>query len=98
MKKVLVLNVVALTPRLLQYMPRLRKVVTDGYQAQLDTVLPAVTCTAQSTFLTGELPTQHGIVGDRNSTRLNSSHVAISYAHLCLHKHTESDPVAPVTP
>jgi len=64
MKKVLVLNVVALTPRLLQYMPRLRKVVTDGFQAQLDTVLPAVTCTAQSTFLTGKLPTQHGIVGN----------------------------------
>jgi predicted AlkP superfamily pyrophosphatase or phosphodiesterase len=28
------------------------------------TVLPAVTCSAQSTFLTGLTPRQHGIVGN----------------------------------
>src|SRR5207253_10114388 len=28
----------------------------------------------------------HGVVGDRKSTRLNSSHVAISYAVFCLKK------------
>src|SRR5436309_10890912 len=31
---------------------------------------------------------------DRKSTRLNSSHVKISYAVLCLKKTTERDPVA----
>ncbi|WP_299277961.1 nucleotide pyrophosphatase/phosphodiesterase family protein [uncultured Georgenia sp.] len=62
--KVLVLNIVALTPRLLEHMPRLRRVAERGYRATLDTVLPAVTCTAQSTYLTGLLPSEHGIVGN----------------------------------
>ena len=62
--KLLVLNVVALTPRLLEHMPRLRRVAERGYRARLDTVLPAVTCTAQSTYLTGLLPSEHGIVGN----------------------------------
>ena len=64
MTKVLVLNVVALTPQLLAHMPRLRRVAQQGYQAQLDTVLPAVTCTAQSTYLTGLTPSEHGIVAN----------------------------------
>ncbi len=62
--KLLVLNVVALTPRLLEHMPRLRRVAERGYRARLDTVLPAVTCTAQSTYLTGRPPSEHGIVAN----------------------------------
>ncbi|WP_152191583.1 alkaline phosphatase family protein [Georgenia satyanarayanai] len=62
--KLLVLNVVALTPRLLEHMPRLKRVAQQGYRAQLDTVLPAVTCTAQSTYLTGLPPSEHGIVAN----------------------------------
>ncbi|HLT84275.1 MAG TPA: alkaline phosphatase family protein, partial [Phototrophicaceae bacterium] len=64
MTKLLVLNVVALTPQLLEHMPRLRRVAQQGYQAALDTVLPAVTCTAQSTYLTGLPPSEHGIVAN----------------------------------
>ncbi|MEE6283277.1 alkaline phosphatase family protein [Georgenia sunbinii] len=64
MSKLLVLDVVGLTPRLLEHMPRLRRVATAGYEATLETVLPAVTCAAQSTFLTGLTPTDHGIVGN----------------------------------
>ncbi|WP_324650811.1 alkaline phosphatase family protein [Georgenia sp. H159] len=64
MTKLLVLNVVALTPRLLEHMPRLKRVAQQGYRATLDTVLPAVTCTAQSTYLTGTLPSEHGIVAN----------------------------------
>lgn len=60
----LVLDVVGLTPRLLQHMPRLRRVADAGFSAELGTVLPAVTCTVQSTFLTGRLPREHGIVGN----------------------------------
>ncbi|MBT2441393.1 alkaline phosphatase family protein [Streptomyces sp. ISL-36] len=60
----LVLDVVGLTPRLLQHMPRLRALAGSGSQAALSTVLPAVTCTAQSTFLTGTLPSEHGIVAN----------------------------------
>lgn len=62
--KLLVLNVVALTPRLLEHMPRLKRVAQQGYRAPLDTVLPAVTCTAQSTYLTGLTPSDHGIVAN----------------------------------
>ncbi|HEU4489324.1 MAG TPA: nucleotide pyrophosphatase/phosphodiesterase family protein [Jiangellales bacterium] len=60
----LVLDVVGLTPRLLRHMPRLRSVADAGFRAGLGTVLPAVTCSVQSTFLTGLLPRDHGIVGN----------------------------------
>ena len=60
----LVLDVVGLTPALLRHAPRLRALAEQGWQAELGTVLPAVTCSVQSTFLTGTLPTEHGIVGN----------------------------------
>ncbi|WP_079166382.1 nucleotide pyrophosphatase/phosphodiesterase family protein [Streptomyces oceani] len=60
----LVLDVVGLTPRLLAHMPHLRSLAESGSQAALGTVLPAVTCAAQSTFLTGLPPSGHGIVGN----------------------------------
>ncbi|WP_433790067.1 alkaline phosphatase family protein [Actinoplanes sp. CA-252034] len=61
MTKLVVLDVVGLTPRLLAHMPRLRAV---GAAARLDPVLPAVTCSVQATLLTGETPAGHGIVGN----------------------------------
>ncbi|WP_436763559.1 nucleotide pyrophosphatase/phosphodiesterase family protein [Streptosporangium sp. V21-05] len=64
MTSLLVLDIVGLTPRLLAHMPRLRAVADGGFQAELGTVLPAVTCSAQSTFLTGVAPTEHGVVGN----------------------------------
>ncbi|MET8870270.1 nucleotide pyrophosphatase/phosphodiesterase family protein [Nonomuraea sp. NPDC004580] len=64
MTSLLVLDVVGLTPRLLAHMPRLRAVGERGFQAGLGTVLPAVTCSVQSTFLTGLPPSGHGIVGN----------------------------------
>ncbi|MER5475692.1 nucleotide pyrophosphatase/phosphodiesterase family protein [Streptomyces sp. NPDC002734] len=60
----LVLDVVGLTPRLLDHMPHLKALARDGSRAPLGTVLPAVTCAAQSTFLTGTLPSEHGVVGN----------------------------------
>ncbi len=59
---VLLLDVVGLTPPLLEHMPRLGGLA--GTRAQLGTVLPAVTCSVQSTLLTGLLPCEHGIVGN----------------------------------
>ncbi|WP_055482246.1 alkaline phosphatase family protein [Sphaerimonospora sp. CA-214678] len=64
MTSLLVLDVVGLTPRLLAHMPRLRAVAAGGFQAELGTVLPAVTCSVQSTFLTGVPPADHGVVGN----------------------------------
>jgi predicted AlkP superfamily pyrophosphatase or phosphodiesterase len=60
----LVLDVVGLTPRLLDHMPHLASLGESGTQAPLGTVLPAVTCAAQSTFLTGTTPAEHGIVAN----------------------------------
>ncbi|MEU8571330.1 nucleotide pyrophosphatase/phosphodiesterase family protein [Streptomyces pathocidini] len=60
----LVLDVVGLTPRLLEHMPNLRALARTGSYAPLGTVLPAVTCSAQSTFLTGAPPAEHGVVGN----------------------------------
>ncbi|PRY32998.1 alkaline phosphatase family protein [Pseudosporangium ferrugineum] len=64
MKPVVVLDVVGLTPRLLRHMPRLSRLGETGFRAPLGTVLPAVTCSVQSTFLTGAPPSGHGIVGN----------------------------------
>ena len=58
------IGAVGLTPRALAHMPRLRKLADDGFQARLDPVLPAVTCSVQSSILTGLTPTDHGIVGN----------------------------------
>ncbi|MFC3994703.1 alkaline phosphatase family protein [Nocardiopsis sediminis] len=63
-RRLLVIDVVGLTPRLLAHAPRLRALADEGWRAPLDTVLPAVTCPVQSTFLTGALPRDHGIVGN----------------------------------
>jgi len=60
----LVVDVVGLTPSLLAHMPRLRRLAESGFSAPLQTVLPAVTCSVQSTFLTGQPPREHGIVGN----------------------------------
>jgi predicted AlkP superfamily pyrophosphatase or phosphodiesterase len=64
MQPLLVLNVVGLTPSLLPHTPRLKAVGDSGFSASLGTVLPAVTCSAQATLLTGRMPSEHGIVGN----------------------------------
>ncbi len=63
-RPVTVLDVVGLTPRLLEHMPAVRAVADEGFATELGTVLPAVTCSAQATLLTGALPREHGIVGN----------------------------------
>jgi len=60
----LVLNVVGLTPGLLEHAPNLQGLALDGAVRPLTTVLPAVTTTVQSTMLTGSLPCDHGIVAN----------------------------------
>ena len=59
-----VIDVVGLTPRLLPHMPSLRRLADEGAMANLETIFPAVTCSVQSTFLTGLMPRDHGIVGN----------------------------------
>lgn len=63
-RPVLLIDVVGLTPALLAHMPRLRAIGDAGFTAPMATVLPAVTCSAQSTMLTGLPPRDTGIVGN----------------------------------
>lgn len=64
-ERIAVLNVVGLTPRLLgPDMPRLRQLAQTGGLRRVKPVLPAVTCTAQSTYLTGLTPAGHGAVAN----------------------------------
>lgn len=64
MNGVVVLDVVGLTPKLLRHMPNVAAIGIEGFSAELGTVLPAVTCSAQSTFLTGAPPNEHGVVAN----------------------------------
>jgi predicted AlkP superfamily pyrophosphatase or phosphodiesterase len=61
----LVLNVVGLTPSLVgNDTPHLHALAREGTLAPVRAAVPAVTCTAQATYLTGTLPRGHGIVGN----------------------------------
>ena len=65
MQRTAILNVVGLTPRLItDVMPQIRAFVERNRIARVQPGLPAVTCTAQSTYLTGRLPREHGIVAN----------------------------------
>lgn len=64
MNRTLVLNVVGLTPALLPHAPNLAALARRGAVRPLRTITPAVTTTVQSTFVTGTLPREHGIVGN----------------------------------
>ncbi len=65
MQRTAVINVVGLTSRLLgPAMPRLSEWVKNARVAPIRPALPAVTCTAQSDYLTGQAPHGHGIVGN----------------------------------
>lgn len=64
MSRLLLIDIVGLTPRALTSMPRLRRLADRGRSVTLDTILPAVTCSVQSTILTGTMPRDHGIVGN----------------------------------
>ena len=64
MAKLLVLDVVALTNRHLAHAPHLSALAREGFAGRLTPVLPALTCPAQASMLTGRLPRDHGIVGN----------------------------------
>ena len=65
MKKTVVINVVGLTQRLIgKHTPFIESFLKNGRSAYIHPVLPALTCSAQSTYLTGKYPSEHGIVGN----------------------------------
>ena len=65
MPRTAVINVVGLTERLIgSHTPRISAFRERGVLAKIIPSFPAVTCTAQSTYLTGTPPAAHGIVGN----------------------------------
>ena len=65
MRPLVVLNVVGLAVRFIgAHTPNLRRLADEGAMRPLATVLPAVTCSAQTSLLTGALPRDHGIVAN----------------------------------
>ena len=65
MNRLAVINVVGLTEALIdEHTPRIAAFHRRGALAHIAPAFPAVTCTAQSNYLTGKLPAQHGIVGN----------------------------------
>lgn len=65
MQKTLLLNCVGLTPAHLGAdTPALTSLAKDGFTTALKGIVPGVTCSAQSSMLTGTTPKEHGIVGN----------------------------------
>jgi predicted AlkP superfamily pyrophosphatase or phosphodiesterase len=65
MHRTVVILIVGLTPALIgANTPNLRRLADRGGARPLRTVTPAVTCTVQSTFVTGTLPAEHGCVAN----------------------------------
>ena len=65
MKPVVVALVVGLSRRQIgEHTPNLARLAAEGFAAPIDPVLPAVTCSVQSTYLTGKLPSEHGVVAN----------------------------------
>ncbi len=65
MNRLAVINVVGLTEALIgEHTPRIAEFRRRGACAHIAPAFPAVTCTAQSNYLTGKNPSRHGIVGN----------------------------------
>lgn len=64
MAPLVLIDAVGLTAGLLPLAPRLSALASSGWAVRLREVLPAVTCAAQASLLTGVTPDRHGIVGN----------------------------------
>lgn len=65
MTRLAVINIVGLTEALIgEATPRIAEFCQTGAAAPIEPAFPAVTCVAQSNYLTGKLPSEHGIVGN----------------------------------
>ena len=65
MKKTVVIDVVGLSSSLIgEYTPFLKSYLQNKNITTINPMLPAVTTSVQSTYLTGKWPSEHGIVGN----------------------------------
>ncbi len=63
-RKVLVINIAALSPGHVAQCPTLSRLAAEGWSAPMTPVFPAVTCTGQATLTTGKPPSVHGIIAN----------------------------------
>ena len=65
MRRTVILNVVGLSEAVLgPSTPRMNEFARGGKKTTIIPAFPALTCSAQSTYLTGQTPASHGIVGN----------------------------------
>jgi predicted AlkP superfamily pyrophosphatase or phosphodiesterase len=65
MQKTVVIDVVGLSESIIsEHTPYLKSYIEKNHLSKIKPVLPAVTTTAQSCYVTGKYPTEHGIVGN----------------------------------
>ncbi len=65
MNKTIVIDVVGLSSNLIgAYTPFLKRYISNKYLQTIAPMLPAVTTSVQSTYITGKWPNEHGIVGN----------------------------------
>lgn len=65
MNKTVVIDVVGLSLNLIgEHTPFLKNYISQKHVASIEPMLPAVTTSVQSTYLTGRWPAEHGIVGN----------------------------------
>lgn len=65
MKKTVVIDIVGLSTSVIgEYTPFLKKYLSEHHLTHIKPVLPAVTTTSQSCYLTGKFPDSHGVVGN----------------------------------
>lgn len=65
MQKTVVIDIVGLSESVItEYTPFLKSYIAKNHISKIKPVLPAVTTTSQSVYVTGKYPTDHGIVGN----------------------------------
>lgn len=65
MQKTVVIDVVGLSESIIcEHTPYLKSYIAKNHLSKIKPVLPAVTTTSQSCYVTGKYPTDHGIVGN----------------------------------
>ena len=65
MSKTAIINIVGLTKQLIgEHTPFLTEWSTKKKVSTIEPMLPAVTCSVQTTYLTGKWPNEHGIIGN----------------------------------
>jgi predicted AlkP superfamily pyrophosphatase or phosphodiesterase len=73
MKKTVVIDIVGLSSSLIgEHTPFIKKYLEGKSLTTITPMLPAVTTSVQSTYLTGKLPNEHGIVGNGWYDRMES--------------------------